>query len=392
MYPLLRQLVPSPLMPFEAIESECLHQFPGLIKLSTTPQDSIYHAEGDVWTHTKMVIRELLNDPAYTNADEDTRFVLFYSALLHDISKPACTKLEDDGRISSKGHSGMGAVDTRIALWKKQVPFTIRERICRIVSTHQVPFFALGHDRRGRRPEFTLHTLSWEGRVSDLTTVARADMRGRESIHRQGALDDLVLFEMLAKEEQCWDKPRGFSDAYTRLQYVRENGQVALDYPMHQEKGSKVIVMAGLPASGKNTWVERHFSHLEVLSFDDAKAELGLKHGDNVGKAVHQVTDRAKQLLAAQTPFVWNATHLSPDMRKKTLDLLFQYQAEVEVVYIEQPENILFSRNDARDSTLSNKALEGMLFKWDIPLPYEAHRVRYEVVDAIVRPAPKNKV
>ena len=35
--------------------------------------------------------------------------------------------------------------------------------------------------------------------------------------------------------------------------------------------------------------------------------------------------DRAKSLLREKQPFVWNSTHLSAQMRKKTLDLLYAY-------------------------------------------------------------------
>lgn len=30
--------------------------------MKTCPQEAIYHAEGDVWTHTCMVVEALLND------------------------------------------------------------------------------------------------------------------------------------------------------------------------------------------------------------------------------------------------------------------------------------------------------------------------------------------
>jgi hypothetical protein len=38
---------------------------PQLELAKTTPQDPIYHAEGDVWTHTQMVVTELLQDGDY---------------------------------------------------------------------------------------------------------------------------------------------------------------------------------------------------------------------------------------------------------------------------------------------------------------------------------------
>lgn len=66
-------------------------------------------------------------------------------------------------------------------------------------------------------------------------------------------------------------------------------------------------------------------------------------------------------------------------MRSKTLDLLYAYDAEVHLVYIEAPCKTVFSRNQKRNSTLSNKALSRMLHRWEVPLPWEAHVVTYLV-------------
>lgn len=372
---LFRQLVPAPDRPVDA--GAALALVPALAALAQTPQDKIYHAEGDVWTHTQMVVTALTQAEAYHAADADTRFVLFWAALLHDLAKPAVTVHEPDGSISSKGHSAMGAVDARILLWRAGVPFALRERICQIISVHQVPFFALGHDRRGRRPEFIAHTLSWDGSVADLTAVAEADMRGRVSVKQADALADLELFRVLAEEEGCWTGAKAFPDAHTRLKYVRSLGEVPLEAPLFQNPGSKVTVMAGLPASGKNTWVAMHRAGLPVISFDDAKAELGLKPGDEAGAAVHLAQDRARALLRDKAPFVWNATHLSPLMRAKTLDLLYDYHAEVEIVYVEVPARTLFARNSARDTTLTNRKIEQMMLNWTLPSVTEAHHVRF---------------
>lgn len=113
------------------------------------------------------------------------------------------------------------------------------------------------------------------------------------------------------------------------------------------------------------------------MSIDDAREELNLRHGKNEGMVAHRAVDKAKELLRQKLPFVWNATHLSQQMRDKTLDLLFAYHAEVELVCLERPRAELLRRNTRRDTSLTNKALEAMLVKWELPLPTEAHRVRY---------------
>lgn len=375
----LQKLVPAPgaTVNYDAF----MEYFPNLALLAVTPQDSYYHAEGDVWTHTKMVCNELIALPAYAAASDDEKFIMFYSALLHDISKPACTKFEDDGRISSKGHSKMGCIDVRIDLWKKEIPFAIRENICNIIATHQVPFFAFAdkpkEGQRLRTPEFIAHQLSWQLPLHLLINVAKADMLGRHFVNKQNSMDDIALFEEVAKEQNCLYNPKEFPDAVTRMEYFRSTGAISPDYPFYKETGSSVIVLCGLPATGKNTWVQNNAPDMPVLSFDDAKAELGLVHGDNVGKAVHMVIDRAKEMLRKKENFVWNATHLSLQMRNKTLDLLYNYSAHVQLVYLEAPEHEIKQRNNARDSTLPNSKIEEMLFKWEIPTRIEAPDVLY---------------
>lgn len=358
--------------------ADCCEVFPRLLALETTPQNPRYHAEGNVGIHTRMVLDALLASAHFQAADLERREVLFLAALLHDLCKPETTVTDPlTGEISQPRHSRRGAVDVRVLLWRAGVPFASREAICRIIAAHQVPFFAFD-SRRGEAPEFIARKLSWGLNLADLVCVARADMLGRVCIDQQARLDDIALFEQLAREDGCWDAPKAAASAHTRLVYAR-GGPLHLDSALFQPPGSDVTVMCGLPASGKDTWVAKHAPTLPVVSFDDAKSELGLKHGENDGMAAHFAVDKARVLLRRREPFVWNATHLSEQMRSKTLDLLFAYDANVRLVYLEVPSPVVFARNRQRDSTLSNKDLERMLHRWEVPLPWEAHAVKYHV-------------
>ena len=355
----------------------CCEVFPRLRALETTPQSPRYHAEGNVGIHTRMVLDALLASDHFRQATGARRETLFLAALLHDLCKPETTVVDPvTGDIGQPGHSRRGAVDVRALLWRAGVPFDIREAVCRIVAAHQVPFFAFD-SHRGESPEFIARRLSWGLDLRDLVCVATADMRGRVCEDQQARLDDIALFEQLAREDGCWDGPRAAASAHTRLAYAR-GAALHLDTPLFQPPGSQVTVLSGLPASGKDTWVARHARTLEVVSFDDAKAELGLKHGENDGLAAHRAVDKAKALLRRHEPFVWNATHLSDQMRAKTLDLLLAYDAQVRLVYLEVPCDTLFRRNAARNTTLRQKDLERMLHRWEVPLPWEAHEVLYE--------------
>lgn len=356
----------------------CLEAFPVLEHAKTTPQEPKYHGEGDVWTHTCMVVEELLQLREYTGGTREEQVTLFLAALLHDVSKYSTTVVDPvTGAIGQPGHSARGAVDSRILLWDAGAPFALREAVCRMIAVHQLPFYVMSSQRRSRQtPEHTVRELSWQLDIRLLAALAEADMRGRICADMACVLDNIELFRELARQEGCYGQPRAFADAHTRVSYFR-GADVHPDYSLFQEPGSKVTVMCGLPASGKDTWVGLHRPNLPVVSFDDARAELGLRHGKNEGQVAHRAVDKAKELLRSKSPFVWNATHLSQQMRDKTLDLLYAYGAEVELVYLERPRAELLRRNGRRDTSLSNKALEAMVLKWEVPLPTEAHNVTY---------------
>lgn len=357
--------------------TDWLQAIPELHGLTITPQDSHYHGEGDVWTHTKMVVNALLEQPEYSKATADERFVLFITTLLHDIAKPETTIIEQTtGKIRQPGHSRRGALKSRLILWRMAVPFVLREQICRIISVHQVPFYALAEVREDRTPEFLLNKLSWELPVWMLCAIAKADIQGRISSDKQRVLDEIELFKELALEQNCLYQPRPFADDYTRIQYFR-GANVQPDYSLYPTEGSQVIMMAGLPASGKNHWLANHYPELPVASYDDARQKLGLKYGQNEGMVAHYVLDNVREWLRAKQPFAWNATHLSREVRLKALDLLYAYHAKVRIVYLEQPEKELYKRNSKRDTSLTNKKIQSMLYKWEVPMPTEAEQVDY---------------
>lgn len=372
-------VIPNPGAQVSEWESAVCEIFPGLAQsLSATPQDPIHHAEGDVWTHTKMVVSELLADPQYAQLPTALKGVSFYAALLHDISKPQTTR-KDNGRIIAPGHSAKGAVATRRELWKQAVPFYIREQVCRLIEVHQVPFFAFSN-KKGIPAEYTARVLSCDRSIDLLCLLARADMKGRICQDQQKVLDDIELFREQATELGCLDKPYSFPDAATRMAYIRSQGNRYPDEPVYQSAPFEVILMSGLPASGKNTWVAEN-SHLPVISYDDIRDELGFKHGQGTGSIVHLANDRMREHLRSRQPFIVNATHLSKQMRSRTLELIASYGGQVRVVYCEAPFEDLLSRNSSRDTSLPNTKILDMTSRWEVPGLDEVDFIQLHVID-----------
>ncbi|MFT0213997.1 AAA family ATPase [Pseudomonas sp. F1_0610] len=353
-----------------------LEVIPQLNALATTPQAPEFHGEGDVWTHTKMVVRALLDDSTYQQATDDERFALCLSALLHDIAKPSTTVRDEHGTIRQPGHSRRGAIDARIILWRHQLDFQLRESICRLIQVHQVPFFAL-EAKQKQTPEFLLRKFSHCFPVWQLCCLAKADMQGRIYAGKQNVLQDIELFGLLAQELDCYNKAATFADNYSAFQYFN-GANIQPEFRLHpSQTGSNVIMLSGLPATGKNTWVAQHYPDLPVASYDDARKKLGLVYGKNEGAVAHLVQSQVKVWLAQKQDFIWNATHLTEEVRQRTLNTLLAYHATVTLVHLEQAESVLLKRNHLRDTSLSNSKLISMFNKWEVPLPTEAEYVLY---------------
>jgi len=83
-------------------------------------QDSIWHEEGDVYVHTKMVVEELIKLPIFNSLSEQDKHILLSSALFHDIEKRSTTseeEIEGQLRIVSPRHAKKGEITTRQKLY-----------------------------------------------------------------------------------------------------------------------------------------------------------------------------------------------------------------------------------------------------------------------------------
>lgn len=79
--------------------------YPELQGLAGVAQSPLHHPEGDVWTHTMLVV-----DYASTiKAQAKNPACFLLAALCHDLGKPATTTTDDRGQIHAYGHDEVGA-------------------------------------------------------------------------------------------------------------------------------------------------------------------------------------------------------------------------------------------------------------------------------------------
>ena len=152
----------------------------------------MHHAEGDVATHTRMACEALAALPAWRERPAEERTRLFAAALLHDVAKPDCTQVEEDGRITAHGHSRRGDLVARRVLWEAGVPIAWREHVAALIRHHQVPFWALERPRGDL--DRIIHRVSLLARNDDLGLLATADILGRTCADATEMLDNVALF------------------------------------------------------------------------------------------------------------------------------------------------------------------------------------------------------
>ncbi|HBA84973.1 MAG TPA: phosphohydrolase [Verrucomicrobia bacterium] len=103
---------------------------PEVSRLAGQAQPPQFHPEGDVLTHTAMMLDQM----------ERPSVTLAYSVLLHDIGKPptATLSLEPDGstRIRFDRHAQVGAEMARDILRRLRLPNEEIDKICQCVERH----------------------------------------------------------------------------------------------------------------------------------------------------------------------------------------------------------------------------------------------------------------
>ncbi len=361
---------PCPTSPNWEVPWHLLDRETWIEQLKGCPQHPVRHAEGDVWTHVHMVCEAMAGLPSFRALGTEEQKILFASALLHDVAKPACTRVALNGDVSAKGHAWRGAIKARSILWKLGVPFDAREMVCGIIRHHLVPFF-LTESTDPRRLAFE---VSQTARCDWLAIQAEADARGRTCPNPDNLLSQIKGFRDYAEKVGCLSTPMEFPNDHARLSFFRQEKEYQNTPPR-----AEVVLMSGLPGSGKDHWITKSMPDRPVVSLDQIREQLGVLPTDPQGEVLTIARDLARGFLQAGRSFIWNATNLSRTTRTECVGFFREFGAKVKIVYIEATPDRLFYQNRERRKKVPEKVIERLLDRWEIPDRTEAHTVEYVV-------------
>lgn len=162
---------------------------PELTPMFGFPQHNPHH-DKDVWDHTIAVIESITPEP-----------VLRWAALLHDIGKPSCFSLAEDGIGHFFGHSDQSTSMAESILSRLRFDNASKEQIVRLVRYHDMPITA------DRKPIKRLLSKHGEDATRQLIELHKADTLGQSAIcrHRIAIFEEVSqMINEILQEESCF--------------------------------------------------------------------------------------------------------------------------------------------------------------------------------------------
>jgi len=157
------------------LESGWINLYPELEAMVECPQDPLWHPEGDVWVHTLQVVDQaaMIAERYHWHGERREQFLL--AALCHDLGKPVCTFIADNGTIRSPGHSHEGTADSKRFLKKISAPKRYIQKILPLVQEHMTHM----HGDPTPRAVRNLANRLTPAIIEDWEALVEADASGR---------------------------------------------------------------------------------------------------------------------------------------------------------------------------------------------------------------------
>ncbi len=377
--------------------------------LEKTPQDPQWHAEGDVFVHTELVLQQIykLLEEEALHLDEQKRFLLILAAVFHDIAKPLTTRREvinGKDHIISPRHADRGRSYLAYRLLDVGISGEWARAIMSLVGHHHDPKKLVLKDA----PLSRYRKLARLVDLELLYYLEKADILGRECQDRGKQLEILEFFRLQVEEYGLWQVTNPYkiwqdvidtnlvtsndlSKQYT-LSYAISDAEKGLIFTPEEalartfekrQNFAELVVMYGPSGAGKSTWIEKNLPDYKVVSLDNLRVLIAGKREDQSknGEVIQAAREKLKEHLRQKQKVVWDATNLRYLHRNKVLQLGFDYHALVNLVIFHYPSKHFFTQNKNRKESVSNEVLSKQIEQAEFPYEYEAHQVIYEPLD-----------
>ena len=154
---------------------------PELLPCVDFDQRTPYHIH-DIYTHTAHVVERVPKDP-----------VLRWTAILHDIGKPPCFTVDENGQGHFYGHASVSAEMADAVLRRLKAPTALREQVVTLIKLHMNPLYP---DRKMLTRLLSKH--GWDT-VEKLLALQKADYGANVPDYSPAE----AFMEQLRQEDAC---------------------------------------------------------------------------------------------------------------------------------------------------------------------------------------------
>lgn len=134
-----------------------------------------------------------------------------------------------------------------------------------------------------------------------------------------------------------------------------------------------LIIMCGLPASGKNTWIKKHSKTYTVVELDWIRKEI-FGHQFHINAEpfiIGMAKSFARMLLSQGKNVIINATNLTHQIRMDWIRIGNEYNANTTIVWKDETLTTSLSRNAERiDDKVPETAILSMFKTFEPPYEY----------------------
>lgn len=142
----------SPSFGLDALrDSGWLTLYPEVAALIGCEQEEDWHPEGDVWTHTALVLDQAASLARRYGWQDKRREQLVFASLCHDLGKPSTTSRLAGGRIRATGHAEAGMEPSMAFLKRIAAPQALSSCVLPLVAEHLVHLHGKPTPRAVRR-------------------------------------------------------------------------------------------------------------------------------------------------------------------------------------------------------------------------------------------------
>ena len=314
-----------------------------------------YHLESDVFTHTMMVCKQAENAP----------YEVQIAALLHDIGKPSTRAVNPkNGRVSFYNHDAVSAFMSLEILKREELGLSKDQQV------HIFNLIAL-HTQIYKLSHIQLKDIGNISLVTDLIELGKADHAGR--FHTAG---DAVIPEI----------DDIFGEVLSGVSSLKRGGH-------YSTKEKEVIILVGLPAAGKSTWMlNKEYDYpisrdwcINHLAYDALGHEKAWDATYNEKwKAVDQKkVDQLLQSLYKEANkydnVVVDMTHMSKKSRRKSLSHFGSEYKKKCVVFLPDMPTLFLQNGNRSGKVIDEAVINKMMRSFYPPTMEEFDEIEYVI-------------